>query len=187
MGRLISARRKELNMTQKHLADQLGVTDRAVSRWERGVGAPEISLLPPLAAALKITTDELLGNPPPAEEVTVETYTPTKIGIPMFYFYVRLTISLAGWLIMLLGVIFQPFLPSIVLIAIEITGTVIIILGLLSAFFLYRCPRCGHFLNYFFPRASQYRIQHCCTCGQHLYSDKSVRTLKEYWTYKKAR
>lgn len=187
MGQLIAARRKALGLTQMQLAGRLGVTDRAVSRWERGVGAPEISLLAPLAAALEITTDELLGNPPPAEKTTAPTYIPTKIGIPMFYFYVRLAISLAGCLIMLLGVIFQPFLPSSTVTAVEMTGTVIVISGLLSTFLLYRCPRCGHFLEGFNFRASQYQIQHCRTCGQHLYSDKSVCTLKEYRTYKKAR
>ena len=51
-GALIAAARKEQNMTQKELAAALHVSDRAVSKWERGAGFPDISLLEPLADAL---------------------------------------------------------------------------------------------------------------------------------------
>lgn len=51
-GALIKKLRKEKGMTQKELADQLHITDRAVSKWERGLCAPDLSLLEPLAAAL---------------------------------------------------------------------------------------------------------------------------------------
>ena len=44
-GALIRALRKERNMTQKDLAERLHITDRAVSKWERGLCAPDISLL----------------------------------------------------------------------------------------------------------------------------------------------
>ena len=51
-GALIAAARKEQNMTQKELAAALHVSDRAVSKWERGAGFPDISLLEPLADTL---------------------------------------------------------------------------------------------------------------------------------------
>ena len=51
-GSFIKELRKEKNMTQKQLADHLHITDRAVSKWERGVCAPDISLLEPLAEIL---------------------------------------------------------------------------------------------------------------------------------------
>ena len=54
-GQLIAARRKELGLTQKQLAGQLNVSDRAVSKWERGAGFPDIALLEPLADALGLT------------------------------------------------------------------------------------------------------------------------------------
>ena len=60
LGSRIARRRKELGMTQRDLAERLHVTDRAVSRWERGIGSPDISLLEPLAAALKMSIDELM-------------------------------------------------------------------------------------------------------------------------------
>ena len=50
-GAFIAACRKEQNMTQAELAVQLHVTDKAVSRWERGVGFPDINTIEPLAAA----------------------------------------------------------------------------------------------------------------------------------------
>lgn len=61
-GAFIKERRKEKNMTQKELADLLHVTDRAVSKWERGLCAPDISLLEPLAAALDVTIVELISG-----------------------------------------------------------------------------------------------------------------------------
>lgn len=60
IGKFISFKRKEKNMTQKELANIIGVTDRAVSKWERGVGCPDISLLDDLSKALNISIVELL-------------------------------------------------------------------------------------------------------------------------------
>lgn len=70
-GALIARRRGELGLTQKALADQLNLSDRAVSRWERGLGFPDISLIEPLADALGLTVLELLHGeqePPTPEE-----------------------------------------------------------------------------------------------------------------------
>lgn len=60
IGRLIARRRKELGLTQQALADQLSVTNKAVSKWERGQGVADVSLLKDLAKILEITVDELL-------------------------------------------------------------------------------------------------------------------------------
>ena len=59
-GALIAAARREKNMTQRELAADLHVSDRAVSKWERGAGFPDISLLEPLADALDIGVLDLL-------------------------------------------------------------------------------------------------------------------------------
>lgn len=59
-GALIAQARHELNLTQKELASRLNVSDRAVSKWERGAGFPDVSLLEPLAAELGLTAAELL-------------------------------------------------------------------------------------------------------------------------------
>lgn len=60
MGLFIADRRKELGLTQAQLAERLHVTDKAVSRWERGVGLPDIATLEPLAAALEVSLLELM-------------------------------------------------------------------------------------------------------------------------------
>lgn len=61
MGQLIAAKRKELGLTQQELADRMGVTDKAVSKWERDLSCPDVSTLPHLAGELGLTPDELLG------------------------------------------------------------------------------------------------------------------------------
>ncbi len=61
-GKFIAMRRKELDLTQKQLAEKLNVTDKAVSKWETGKGAPDISLLSAIADSLKVTVVELLDG-----------------------------------------------------------------------------------------------------------------------------
>jgi len=62
MGEFILEMRKEKQMTQKNLAEKLNITDKAVSKWERGLSYPDISLLPSIAEALGVTTGELLNG-----------------------------------------------------------------------------------------------------------------------------
>lgn len=54
--------RKSKNMTQKQLAEKLNMTDKAVSKWERGLGYPDITALSPLADILGVTINELLSG-----------------------------------------------------------------------------------------------------------------------------
>lgn len=61
-GLLIRALRTEQGLTQKQLAQALGVTDQAVSKWERGLGCPDVSLLPSLAQALAVPLEGLLAG-----------------------------------------------------------------------------------------------------------------------------
>lgn len=60
IGDLISKLRKEKGLTQKELADKLFITDRAVSKWERGLGCPDVSLLDDLSKILDISIIEIL-------------------------------------------------------------------------------------------------------------------------------
>ena len=61
-GAFIKELRRQKNMTQRELADLLHITDRAVSKWERGLCAPDISLLEPLAAILDVTIVDLISG-----------------------------------------------------------------------------------------------------------------------------
>lgn len=59
-GKFIAECRKNQNLTQKQLADKLGILDKTISKWERGVNAPDISLLIPLAKILDVEVQEIL-------------------------------------------------------------------------------------------------------------------------------
>ena len=62
ISRFIAERRKALGLTQRQLAEQLSVSDKAVSKWETGRGLPDVLLMPPLCAALGITVNDLLSG-----------------------------------------------------------------------------------------------------------------------------
>ena len=57
MGTMIAALRKEKGMTQLELAKELGVTDKAVSKWERDLSCPDISSIPKLAQVLGVSVE----------------------------------------------------------------------------------------------------------------------------------
>lgn len=61
-GKIIKDLRKKSNLTQKDLADKLGVTYQAVSKWERGVNMPDIALIKQIALLFNINLEELLGE-----------------------------------------------------------------------------------------------------------------------------
>lgn len=76
-GNLINLLRTEKNLTQKQLADMINVSDKAVSKWERGDGCPDVSIIPILANALEVDVEsimngtlseemlnKIIGNPP---------------------------------------------------------------------------------------------------------------------------
>ena len=62
IGKRIQALRKERGLTQKQLADAVGVTPQAVSKWETDESCPDITALPLLASALGVSVDTLLGS-----------------------------------------------------------------------------------------------------------------------------
>lgn len=81
IGKFIKELRKDKNLTQKDLADKLNITDRAVSKWERGLSCPDISLLDDLSKILdvsvleilkgrKLNKDELINNKELVETMT---------------------------------------------------------------------------------------------------------------------
>ena len=73
-GAFIKAQRTVLNMTQKELAEKIGCTDKAVSRWETGKGLPDMSFLIPLSDELKVTVNELLTG----EKIEPELHSPEE-------------------------------------------------------------------------------------------------------------
>lgn len=60
LGMMIATLRKEQGMTQLELAEKMGVTDKAVSKWERDLSCPDVNSLPKLAEVFGISVDELM-------------------------------------------------------------------------------------------------------------------------------
>ena len=70
IGKFISEKRKEKGLTQMQLAEKLGITDRAVSKWETGKSLPDASIMLELCATLGVTVNDLLCG----EEVSMKNY-----------------------------------------------------------------------------------------------------------------
>ena len=73
MGQTIRRLRIEQNLTQETLAELLGVTSQAISKWENNVGLPDIAQIVPLAGVFGVTTDVLFGLDSTTEETEVQT------------------------------------------------------------------------------------------------------------------
>ena len=109
-GNLIAATRRELNLTQKALAESLHVSIQAVSKWERGLSFPDILLLEPLSQLLGLTVSELLAgerDTPPQEQLVQESLriSTTQLGARMKKWRNRfwLTIALLSTALLLLA------------------------------------------------------------------------------------
>ena len=72
IGKFIAERRKKANLTQAELAEKLLITDKAVSKWERGIAMPDSSIMLELCGILGITVNELLTG----EELNMENSNP---------------------------------------------------------------------------------------------------------------
>ena len=100
-GALIARARKEKGLTQQQLAKQLHISHTTVSKWERGLGFPEVSLLEPLAAALGLTLDQLFkGEEAPLETVQDEETQPAShhyIKTAVFGLVLLAFVMLCSW------------------------------------------------------------------------------------------
>ena len=78
LGARIAELRKDKGMTQLELAQQMGVTDKAVSKWERDLSCPDINTIPRLAQVLGVSMDELMQiytSDKPEHEVSIHLST----------------------------------------------------------------------------------------------------------------
>lgn len=81
IGNFIAQCRKEKNMTQRQLADKLGISNKAVSKWETGKGIPDAGCLVPLCEALGISVNELLTGERISEEKYQEKAEKTMVAL----------------------------------------------------------------------------------------------------------
>ena len=78
-GKRIQQMRKDRGWTQKELAERLCITDKSVSKWERGLNFPDMAMMEPLAKALDTTVVELLGIENAPEEEKLEAVTAVAV------------------------------------------------------------------------------------------------------------
>ena len=68
LGAMIATLRKDKGLTQAQLADRMGVTDKAVSKWERDLSCPDVSSIPRLAEVLGISVEQLMQGKKPVPQ-----------------------------------------------------------------------------------------------------------------------
>ncbi len=111
-GTFIAACRREKRLTQQQLGELLGVTNRAVSKWENGRSFPDVGLLEPLCDTLGISVSELLaGQRIPAEEYPLQTdrLLINALGLKRLY-EIQLTLRILTIIAVLL--FYVPFLAA---------------------------------------------------------------------------
>lgn len=192
IGRFIAQERKQKNYTQRQLADRLGISDKTISKWERGNGFPEVSLLLPLCEELDISVNELLTGElvsdteyrKKAEENMVNLVKETqesKKKIILSALVAGLVILAATPLFVVSGAVPMENWLRILLI---IIGMVVIVVGIGIACVLdreagsFECPECK---ERFVPKMGEYimgphtltkRKLKCPNCGAYKYCRK---------------
>ena len=76
LGTMIASLRKESGMTQLELAEKMGVTDKAVSKWERDLSCPDVNSIPKLAEIFSISVDELMQVKTPTANSDKKDFSP---------------------------------------------------------------------------------------------------------------
>ena len=192
IGKFIAEERKRKGYTQKQLSEKLGISDKTVSKWERGNGFPEVSLLLPLCNELDITVNELLSGERVSEEDyrkkaeenmvnLVKEAQESKKKIILSVMVSILVIVAAIPLFVLSGVLEMDAWLRIILI---IIGLVVVAMGIAIACVLdrdagaFECPECN---TRFVPEMKDYimgphtitkRKLVCPHCGAHKYCKK---------------
>lgn len=192
IGKFIAEERKRKGYTQKQLSEILGISDKTISKWERGNGFPEVSLLLPLCNELEITVNELLSGERVSEEDyrkkaeenmvnLVKEAQESKKKIILSAMAAGLTILAAVPLFLVSGMLVMEAWMRILLIGI---GIVVLAGGIAIACILdreagaFECPDCKH---RFVPEMKSYvmgahtitkRKLVCPYCGAHKYCKK---------------
>lgn len=192
IGKFIAQERKRKGYTQRQLSEKLGISDKTVSKWERGNGFPEVSLLIPLCDELDITVNELLSGKRVPEEDYREKAEENMMNLVRETQENRKKIILSAMVAMLAIIAGTPLfvissaiqMEEWVRIILIITGIIVIAMGIVIACILdrdagaFECPECK---TRFVPRMSEYimgahtitkRKLICPECGAHKYCKK---------------
>ena len=204
IGKFIAAKRKEQGLTQMQLAEKLGITDRAVSKWETGKSLPDASIMLELCSILKITVNDLLNG----EVVSMENYNENMENklIEMVKMKEASDKRLLSFEIVI-GVISTLFLLSMIAVGIVFAYTqqdkkwlTFLLIGIGFAQFIvsmafalkieqvagyYECAKCGH---RYVPdyksvnlamHVNRTRFMKCPHCGKYSWQKKVISKDKE--------
>ncbi len=194
IGCFINEQRKAKGLTQAELANKLYISDKTVSKWERGVGLPDIDLMMPLCNELGITINELLSGckidskeyKDKAEEALVDLVKEreqAKRKILLSFLSVAFTFIPSLCLMMFASFVDMKAVLRIVLILIgmiSITGGIVIACIFDYQAGAYKCIKCGHV---FVPKPKDYimsphtfkaRKLKCPCCGEKSYCRRTL-------------
>ena len=195
IGKFIAEQRKQNGFTQMQLAERLGVTDRAVSKWENGRSMPDTSIMLELCDTLKISVNELLLG----EVITMENYnekseklllemTKAKEDADKRLLAMEWVIGGLSVFILLASTVLAAYLPidEWIRIVIIVVGGVVCLVGFLFAMRLeqvagyYECKNCGHRYVPTYKAAmlamhmGRTRYLKCPECGKRTWNKKVI-------------
>lgn len=191
-GKFIADERKKKGYTQRQLAEQLGISDKTISKWERGNGFPEISLLLPLCNELDLSVNELLTGERISETEYREKAEENMVNLVKEAQESKKKIILSGMVSALVIIAATPMfvvagafpMEDWMRIALIAVGIVVIVIGIAIACILdrdvgaYECPECK---TWFVSEMGAYvmgphtltrRKLVCPHCGAHRYCKK---------------
>lgn len=195
IGRFIAEKRKEKKLTQMQLAEILGITDRAVSKWENGKSLPDSSIMLDLCKELEITVNDLLSG----EVVTMTKYDETveknlidaikaKEQADRNLLRMEVVIIILSVIIMLTATIIAAYvlMPDWMRLVIVIAGVIPCAIGLFFAMKIeqvagyYECQHCHHRYVPTFkaammaPHMGRTKYMKCPECGKKSWQKKRV-------------
>ena len=196
IGKFIAECRKSVNLTQLQLAEKLGITDKAISKWERGISMPDTSIMLELCEIVGISVNELLSG----ERIQMENSDRQneKVLLEMAKELEKKNKSVwtSMWIIMALGIL--GLIGGLVVAAFLIPQGIwqlVVIIGVVIVFFIpclyslkleisigtYKCKSCGHEFIPTFKQAlfaqhlSTTRKLKCPECGKRTWCKKIIK------------
>ena len=159
IGKFIAECRKQKNLTQMQLSEKLGITDKAISKWERGIAMPDTSIMLELCEILEITVNDLLCGEKISMENNNQKNEQILLDMAKELEKKNKTIWNAMWTIMTVGII--GLIGGLTIIALfmpEGPWMIVAILTLCAVFLIpcfyalklevsvgaYKCKNCGH-------------------------------------------
>jgi len=196
IGKFIADCRKNKSLTQLQLADRLGITDKAVSKWERGLAMPDSSIMLELCDILGISVNELLSG----EKISMENIkresekkllelVKEKERMDKQLLLLEWVIGILSVLVLLIPIIIGAYLPNLedwVRLIIVFSGFIPCFIGFFVALKIeqvagyYECRECGHKYVPSFSTVSlalhlgRTRYMKCPSCGKRCWHKKVI-------------